>query len=190
MHFLVEPETLEMLEGRRIFVASLSGRPIGFLVLSPSPARGGWLTEQFVRGRSAPNGTVELMMQAAVAAVEGEVVTMGIVPLARKGADPGVRNPAWLEVLARWARAHGWRFYNFQGLEWFKDKFHPDRWDPIYVISKEREFSFRTLYAVAAAFTGESPIRAIGRGLVRAARQELAGLRVRRGGPQKIRDWH
>ncbi|MEZ0325990.1 MAG: phosphatidylglycerol lysyltransferase domain-containing protein [Fimbriimonas sp.] len=173
MHFLVEPETLGMLDGRRIFVATIADKPVAFLVLSPAPARGAWLTEQFVRGRQAPNGTVELMMVEAVSSVEGELVTMGIVPLAQKARDPAIHNPVWLEALSRWARAHGRRFYNFGGLEWFKDKFHPDRWDPIYVISKEPKFSLRTLHAVAAAFTGEPPLKAIARGLLKSIRQEL-----------------
>ncbi len=56
MHFLVEPETLECLEGRRVFVAEQHGKAVGFLVLSPVPERNGWLTEQFPRGHRAPNG--------------------------------------------------------------------------------------------------------------------------------------
>lgn len=169
LHFMVEPYTLDHLEGRRLFVAELRGEPVGFVTLCPAPARGAWLTEQFVRGRRAPNGTIELTLIAAIEAVRGaQMVTMGIVPLA--GALTG---PPWLRLLTRWARAHGRRFYNFDGLEWFKEKFHPEAWEPVYVISRERRFSFRTLWAIAGAFTEGPPAWALLKGLVRAVRVEL-----------------
>ena len=34
-------------------------------------------------------------------------------------------------MLSKWVRAHGKRFYNFEGLEAFKSKFRPDGWEPI-----------------------------------------------------------
>jgi len=122
MHFLVEPETLEALDGRRVFVAERDGTAIGFTVLSPVPNRNGYLTEQFVRGRRAPNGTVELALYCALKKVadEGaEYVTMGIVPLSQHSEDAGASNPVWLRLLTRWVRSHGRRFYNFDGLDAF-----------------------------------------------------------------------
>jgi phosphatidylglycerol lysyltransferase len=176
LHFLVEPETLALLDDRRVFVAQVGAEVVGFVVLSPIPVRKGWLTEQFVRGHSAPNGTVELMIDFAVRAValEGSTyVTMGLVPLSRQGAPNQDRNPFWLRFLTRWVRAHGRRFYNFGGLEAFKAKFRPSYWEPIYAISNERRFSFRTLYAIAAAFTNTSPITAVFKGALKALRQEF-----------------
>jgi phosphatidylglycerol lysyltransferase len=170
LHFLVEPFTLDHLEGRRLFVAERKGEAVGFVTLCPSPARGAWLTEQFVRGRQAPNGTIELTLLHAIETVrEAEMVTMGIVPLAGE-----VTGPPWLQLIIRWARAHGRRFYNFGGLEWFKEKFHPEVWEPVYVISRESRFSFRTLWAVAAAFTEGPPAWALMKGLAKAVRTEAA----------------
>jgi phosphatidylglycerol lysyltransferase len=180
MHFLVEPETLNHLEGRRVFVAIQAETPIAFLGLSPIPARHGWLTEQFPRGHSAPNGTVELLMLVAAETVRNEgaeLITMGIVPLAEKSKDATADNPSWLRLVTAWARAHGRRFYNFEGLEWFKDKFQPDEWEPIYAISKEDRFSLWTLYAIAAAFTDAPPPIVLAKGLWRALRSELRSLR-------------
>ncbi len=178
LHFLVEPETLSFLEDRRIFVAVRQGQPIGFTVLSPVPKRNGWLTEQFPRGRSAPNGTVECLMDAAVRAVaadNAEYVTMGLVPLStRLSFLPGT--PAWMTILLRYVRSHGRRYYNFDGLDWFKAKFHPEFWEPIYAIAKEPRFSFKTLYAVAAAFCDGPPPIAVGRGMLKAFRQEIAWM--------------
>ncbi len=182
LHFLVEPETLRNLMDRRIFAARLQGQIVAFLVLSPIPGRSGWLTEQFVRGRSAPNGTVELLLKIAAQTMlaEGaEFITMGIVPLSKRAEDDHA-NPKWLRFLASWAAAHGNRFYNFSGLDWFKNKFNPDRWDPVYVISQETKFSPSTLYAVVSAFTGSPPLIAVGRGAVRALQSEAHMILHRR----------
>lgn len=178
MHFLVEPDTLGFLEDRRVFVAERDGSPVGFTVLCPIPSRNGWLTEQFVRGRNAPNGTVELMVDAAIRQVGMDgaaMVTMGMVPLSRQvPANP--RDPGWLRLTTNWVRAHGRRFYNFDGLEWFKNKFHPDRWDPIYAVSTEPAIRPATLYAIASAFTRTSPFISVGRGMWKAVKQETSWL--------------
>ena len=93
--------------------------------------------------------------------------------------------PPWLQGLIAWVRAHGRRFLNFDGLEAFKAKFRPQAWEPVYVFSREARFSLSTLHAVASALTGEgtSPLRAVARVLVRAARQEVAWLAERRQQP-------
>ncbi|MEA2552916.1 MAG: hypothetical protein QOJ65_1092 [Fimbriimonadaceae bacterium] len=179
MHFLVEPETLDWLGDRRLFVAEQRGQAVGFVTMSPVPMRKGWLTEQFVRGQGAPNGTIELMLDTAIRAVAaqgGQMVTMGIVPLSQRASVDGVQNPGWLRGVTAWMRAHGRRFYNFDGLDTFKSKFHPDYWEPIYVISREAQFSPRTLYAIASAFTSGHPMVAVVKGLGRAVRQEAAWL--------------
>jgi phosphatidylglycerol lysyltransferase len=182
MHFLVEPETLTRLFDRRVFVARSRGQEImAFLVASPAPARGGWLIEQFVRGRAAPNGTVELLLDAAMRAFAEEgyqYVTLGLAPLSRY-ARPAEVNPAWLRLVLKWVRAHGQRFYNFEGLDNFKAKFQPWHWEPVYAIVNEPTFSPRALYAIAAAFSDGSPIWTIVRAIWRAARTELRWLRRR-----------
>jgi phosphatidylglycerol lysyltransferase len=182
MHFLVEPETLERLFDRRVFVARRGGEIVAFLVASPAPARGGWLIEQFVRGRGAPNGTVELLLDAAMRAFAAEdysYVTLGLSPLSRQAQPVPDRNPWWLRALLRWVRAHGRRFYNFEGLEAFKAKFQPDAWEPIYAIENERRFSPSMLYAIAAAFSDGSPISTVARALWKAVWTEAQWLRKR-----------
>lgn len=179
LHFLVEPETLDRLEGRRIFVALRAGEPVGFVNCSPVPARSGWLTEQFIRGKLAPNGTVELLLDAAVRALAADgarYVTMGLVPLSSHTWDATCINPVWLRWLLTWVRAHGQRFYNFAGLEQFKAKFSPDSWETIYAIANQPRFTPAMLYAIAHAFSRGSPLIAVGRGILKAARQELAWL--------------
>jgi phosphatidylglycerol lysyltransferase len=182
LHFLVEPQTLHELTGRRIFVAERGNTVVGFVNASPVPARQGWLVEQFVRTSTAPNGTIELLIDStmrAVAADGARYVTLGLVPLREQDTfRPGV-NPAWLTTVLTLARAHGRRFYNFRGLEHFKTKLRPHHWEPIYAISGEAQFSWRTLYAIAAAFTVQSPLRVAAGGLARAAQVEVKRLQTR-----------
>jgi len=178
LHFLVEPSTLSCLFDRRIFVAERAGAPVAFLVMSPIPQRQGWLTEQFVRGYDAPNGTIELLMDSAIRTIAAEgaqYITMGLVPLAHQGAQ-NEENVLWLRVLLAWIRAHGRRFYNFDGLEKFKSKFQPQFWEPIWAVSHEPHFSPGTLWAIAGAFSRQPPIRLLLRSCLRALRQESSWL--------------
>lgn len=176
LRFLVEPATLGRLFDRRVFVALRRDAAVGFLVASPIPLRNGWLVEQIVRGNAAPNGTSELLVASAMAALaEGgaSYATLGLAPLSRRAGFEPPPTPAWLTLLLRLVRAHGRRFYNFDGLDAFKAKLLPERWEPIYAISQERRFSPTTLYAIAAAFSGGSPLALVARALGRAAVQEV-----------------
>ncbi len=178
LHFLVEPDTLSRLGDRRVFVATREDQPVAFLVASPVPCRRGWLIEQFVRGTGAVNGTTQLMVDTAMRGVAdsgAEYVTLGLAPLSRR-AGHGEHNPLWLRGILGWVRAHGRRFYNFDGLDAFKARLQPERWDPVFAIAAAPAFSPRYLYAIAGAFSGGSPVGLLARGLVRAASTELGWL--------------
>ncbi|HST07694.1 MAG TPA: DUF2156 domain-containing protein [Gemmatimonadaceae bacterium] len=180
LHFLVEPETLRQLEDRRVFVATRGGRAVvAFTILSPVSARNGWLVEQIVRGRAAPNGTAELLIDSAMRAVGDagfSYATLGLSPLSQRGGFPPPRLPMWLRLVLEWVRLHGARFYNFGGLETFKAKFNPQIWEPIYALADSPRFSPRDLYAIAGAFSGGAPIRLVLVALLRAARSEAGSL--------------
>jgi phosphatidylglycerol lysyltransferase len=179
LHFVIEPDTLARLEHRRIFIAERESRIEGFLVLSPIPARRGWLTEQFPHRPQAPNGTVESMIAAAartLAAGGSEYITLGLSPLSRRAAIPRFDNPLWIKILLAWLRKHGQRFYNFDGLDSFKAKFRPGGWEPVFAISNEPTFSGQTMWAIAKAFTANRPFRVIAGGLSKALRTEAADV--------------
>jgi phosphatidylglycerol lysyltransferase len=157
------------------------------------PARRGWLIEQFVRSPDAPNGTVELLIDTAVRRLAAEgagYVTLGLAPLAdRAHADPPGTPPLWLRLLLGWMRAHGRRFYDFRGLESFKAKFSPMRWEPVYAIVDRARIMPRMTWAIAAAFTGGAPASVFVRALARAVRQEAVWmLSAARGAPAARRD--
>jgi phosphatidylglycerol lysyltransferase len=184
MHFLIEPETLAGQRDRRIFVAQKEGSSIGFLNLSPVPQRNGWLAEQFVRDDDAPNGTVELMLAKAMEALSesgAEYFTLGLSPLTEHSGPLRLHEsaPPLIRFLLALIRAHGKRFYNFEGLEFFKTKFDPEEWEPIYAISNEPRFTFRALYAIGCAFTNGHPIRTVLGGFVKAIQSEFKTLKKR-----------
>jgi phosphatidylglycerol lysyltransferase len=125
MGFLVQVDLFSFPVERRHFVAEHNGVIVGFLGVVPIYARRGWFFEDLLRDPDAPNGTVELLVDAGMrAAVEEGVphVTLGLVPLAGEVAP-------WLRVARRWGRA----LYDFDGLRGFKAKLAPRAWEPIYL---------------------------------------------------------
>lgn len=182
LHFLVEPETLRTLDDRRVFVAERGDREVvGFTVFSPVPRRNGWLVEQIIRARAAPNGTAELLLDTAVRAVAADgasYVTLGLSPLSERGTPP-VGMPLWLKLVLKWVKVHGRRFYNFGGLDAFKAKFNPESWEPIYAIADSPSFPPRALYAIAGAFSGGAPVALVLKAVLRAARQEMVTMRTK-----------
>lgn len=180
LHFMVEPETLSRLEYRRTFVAEREGEVVGFVVLSPVAQRNGWLFEQFPHVPSAPNGTVELMIDTAmdaIAADGSDYATLGLSPLSRRISVEGLDNPFWLRLLLAWLRKHGKRFYNFDGLDAFKAKLQPETWEPVFAVCSEPRVRPRTIYAIAVAFSGNAPIRMVAGGLWKAAAAEFRHAR-------------
>jgi phosphatidylglycerol lysyltransferase len=207
LHFLTEAVTLDRLADRRLFVATPQEDKkdkedkkdrenqreaqedqesvTGFLIATPVPDRNGWLIEQIARSPNAPNGTVELLVDAMMHAFAAEgcaYVTLGMAPLSRRAnvsSDSEAPPRLWLRLLLSWVRAHGTRFYNFEGLDAFKAKFRPDVWEPLYAISNETRFSPRTLYAIAAAFSDGPPPLALSLAMLSALKQEIVWLRAR-----------
>ncbi len=150
--------------GRRLFVATLPGGRVGaYLTACPVPRRNGWLVDKVVRRPDAPNGTAELLIDAAARALAdgSDRLTLGLAPLsgivrsaASENEDAGVdvEVPAWIGLVERLAVRHGRRFYDFAGLYAFKRKFRPDAWEPVYLLSRDPRLSFGTMLAVAGAF--------------------------------------
>ena len=186
LHFLVEPNVLDgVLADRIILLARRDSVPVAFLVASPTRARNGYLVELLARSPAAPNGTSELLIDAAMrrfAEDSCEYATLGLVALAHAADGEIGRNPSWLRALIYFARAHANRFYNFRGLEHFRVKMVPERWEPVFAIANEPQFSPFTLYAMGAAFSGIAPWAAIALGIAKAAREEVrAVFRGQRG---------
>jgi phosphatidylglycerol lysyltransferase len=187
LRFLAEPHTLDRLEERRVFVAVQAEKLVGFLIASPISSRSGWLFEQVIRCADAPNGTAESLIDFAMRKVAddgAQYVTLGLVPLSRRGTvtfPSHIQNPLWLRLVLAWARAHGRRFWNFDGLEAFKAKFQPENWEAIFAIANQPRFTPRLLLGIARAFHPDaehlSAPQAIGHIVTDALYQEWQRLR-------------
>jgi phosphatidylglycerol lysyltransferase len=144
MGFLVQVDPFTFPAERRYFIAERSGHAIAFLGVIPIYARDGWFFEDFLRDPSAPNGTVELLVDVAMRTAAAEAVpyvTLGLVPLS------GEVGP-WLRA----ARRLGKSLYDFDGLRAFKAKLQPRTWDPIFLSFPAKKSPFVAIYDTLKAF--------------------------------------
>jgi phosphatidylglycerol lysyltransferase len=144
MAFLVQVDPFTFPEERRYFVAEREGAVVGFLCVIPIYARPGWFFEDFLRDPNAPNGTVELLVDAGMrAAVDERIgyVTLGLVPLS------GEISP-WLRAARRWGKS----LYDFDGLRAFKAKLKPRAWDPIFLAYPKSATGFVAMFDTLTAF--------------------------------------
>lgn len=144
MGFLVQLSLFAEAEERRCLVAEVDGRLVGVLGMIPIYARGGWFCEDLLRDPSAPNGTIELLVDAAMrlAAAEGcAYVTLGLAPLSGS-------IPAPLRAARRWGVA----LYDFEGLRAFKAKLRPHQWVPIFLSYPAQQSGLFATVDILAAF--------------------------------------
>jgi len=145
--FLVAvPHAFESVDGER-FVALKDELVIGVACVIPVPGRNGWFLEHLLRDPDAPNGTVELLVDAVMrwAAERGSSwLTLGLAPLAGNVPPP-----------LRLARQRlGW-LYDFEGLRRFKAKLQPCDWVPIYLaFPRSRSAALAIFDALSAFATG------------------------------------
>jgi len=159
MGFLVDVQPFHFGAERRYFVAEREGVLVGFLAAVPIYGRAGWLLEDFLRDPRAPNGTSELIIDAAMRALGEEgsrYVTLGLAPLAGP-----------LRGTLRAARALSAALYDFEGLRAFKAKLQPHAWEPIYLAHPPRSSSHVALVDALAAFARGSFVRFGGATLLR-----------------------
>lgn len=124
MDFLVALEPFSFAEDHRYYVAARAGRVIAFTSLVPVPARGGWLVEDTCRSGGVPNGTTELLLDAAMRdACRDAFVSLGLAPLSGRVAP-----------VLRLARAIGAPLFPFASLRAFKRRLHPCAWESVWLV--------------------------------------------------------
>jgi phosphatidylglycerol lysyltransferase len=144
MGFLVQLHLHTELAERRFFTAAQGDELCGFLSMVPVFARRGWFVEDLVRLPEAPNGTAELLIDAAMraAAADGSgYLTLGLAPLG------GAVGP-WLRI----ARRTGGPLYDFRGVHAFKAKLRPQSWAPIFISYPRSQLGVTTVYDALGAF--------------------------------------
>ncbi len=156
MHFLVDVAPFDHADARRMLIAervrdSGAREVVALLSLAPVPLRGGWLFEHLLRDPAAPNGTAELLIDAAMRALaDAQVrwVTLGLAPLS------GEVN-RWLRAARQLSRP----FFNFAGLAAFKRKLRPQHWEPVYVAFPREAIGMVAVLDGLRAFADGSAVR-------------------------------
>ena len=151
MGFLVTVSLFEEPALHRYYVAERDGAVVAFVSLVPIGDDAGLLVEDLVRARHAPNGTTELLFDAAMreAARDGVAsVTWGLAPLAAEAPLP-----------MRMIGALGRGLYDFRGLRAFKTRLHPHTWQPVYLVYPRGEAWPLHLVDALRAFAGGSLLR-------------------------------
>lgn len=163
LRFLLEVQVLHRAHERRTFVALRNGRVVALLGAVPIYARQGWFFRDLVRDPSAPNGTSELLFDAALRAVATsgcERVTMGLVPFAQND-----------ERWGRLVQLLGRRFYNFSGLERFRRRLLPQHWEPVFLRYPKRQGVTFAVWDALAALMGRNPLSWVAASVVRPTRR-------------------
>jgi phosphatidylglycerol lysyltransferase len=106
----------------------------------------------------APNGTMDFLFTSLLQYFKGEGYrwfNLGMAPLS--GLSPHRLAPLWTR-LARWVSRHGDRFYKFEGLRAFKNKFKPE-WRSHY-LAYPGGVSLPQILIDVTALIASSPARA------------------------------
>ena len=123
-------------ESRRYFVAFEGEDVRGFLVATPVPARESYFLEDLILHPSAPRGTGELLTLEAMVALRDSGVkeaSLGVVSMNAVGCRKNESLPRSLVFLTQTLPNVLKRFYNFKGLEVYRKRFKPHRWDRVHV---------------------------------------------------------
>ena len=145
MGFLLTLAMFERPDEHRYFAAERDGALVAFASLVPIYAKKGFLVEDLVRDRSAPNGTTELLFDCALHAVPKDApVTWGLAPLA--GA------PWPMRAIGKLARG----LYDFRGLRAFKARLHPSEWQRVSLVVPRGRSRAVAILDVLRAFAGGS----------------------------------
>ncbi len=145
--FVAAVAPFELLADRRVFVARIGERFVGALFAIPIGTTRAWLLDHVVRDRTAPNGTAELLVDAAFRGLVrygAQRATLGLCPLSG-------RVPAPLRWVSRLSRG----LFDFRGLHAFKAKLKPQAWQRVLVEHPGQTALFGTVRALRA-FAGGS----------------------------------
>ena len=155
--FLVAVEPFHAPLEHLYFLAERQGRPVQFLSAVPIYGRSGWLMEDMLRGAEAPNGTTELVIDALMRTLRGDPhwVTPGLTPLTGP-------TPWWMRA----TRFVTVPLYDFSGLQKFRARLRPSRWDPVW-LAWDRGPAVSVLLDVLRAFANDRMLRFAGRSLLR-----------------------
>ena len=161
--FLNATRPLEGGAERRYFVAcrGAGGKVEGFLVATPIPAQKAYFLEDTVLSATAPRGVGELLTVEALERLRQSGIrecSLGIVAMVSAAARVQGSMPPVIRFLFLQVPKQARRIYNFDGLELFRKRFKPHRWEPVIVCFKnesplsETRAWFKVIIATVKSF--------------------------------------
>jgi hypothetical protein len=181
MRFVVALEPFVFADEHRYFVAERGDDVVAFLSAVPVYATRGWLVEDLPRNRRAPNGTVEMLLDAmmrdaaeseSVSAFATSFVSPNVSPYVSMGLAP-LTGP--VSAFFRLARFVGRPLYDFRGLRSFKERLRPSSWRRVCLAFPRSEMAALHVVESLRAFAGGS--------LVAFGLRTLGRLRLHPSGP-------
>ncbi|NNM84964.1 MAG: DUF2156 domain-containing protein [Phycisphaerales bacterium] len=141
-------------EQQVVLAGEQHGQMVAYITACPIPQGRGYLIDQIVRTPDAPNGTSELLIDAMMRRLYqqgAQFVSLGLVALSQH-APKASMEASWLGMAQRLARRYGSQWYNFAGLEAFRSRLRPQRWEPLYMMFSRRLTNWDAAYGAASAF--------------------------------------
>lgn len=138
--------------GKRWLYAKQAGHLVGILLLNQLKANEGWLLNNVMITKNAPNGLSELLVISALQMLEIENcqhVIIGPVPAKRLGKIEGLGRFA--TTLTRWAYKGAQKVFRLGGHEVFWEKFQPAV-KPAFLLFPENNLSISSIKALLRAF--------------------------------------
>jgi pimeloyl-ACP methyl ester carboxylesterase len=156
LRYLTEPIDPYRLGPRELLVARQRDAVVGFLSVAAIPPSGLATVEQITRKPSAPTGTMEALILEFFdwAKEKGAIqATLGLAPFQHCFVDPKALPQPWRGVVKA-IQADRLPGYRFSGLNRFKAKFGPGRWEPRYLACPNDMRWMKLARLLHAAFYG------------------------------------
>lgn len=138
--------------GKRYFYAKQAGRTIGLVILNEMKEKNGWLLNNVMIVKDAPNGLSEALVMTALQTVQKEGCTyllIGPVPSKELGKITGVGQiPA---TLTRWLFKTIKYIFHLEGHATFWQKFQP-KVEGSYLIFPQRNLGLSSIKSVLSAY--------------------------------------
>ena len=161
LDFLNQVKPWLHMQYKRYFRVIYNGRQLGYLSAIPIPEMNAWYLIDLIRTPTAPLGTTELLISAAVSTLLKEgasFMTLGMAPLAKVEADERAIAPKLYGYFDFVFEKMSF-FYNFKSLYQYKEKLKPTSWRPLYLITSERSFGIRSTLGLFQAIFPEGLLK-------------------------------
>ena len=138
--------------GKRWFYAMMGDHLVGILLLNQLQVKEGWLLNNVMITKDAPNGISELLVISALQTLEKEgcrFVTIGPVPAKQLGQIVGLGNLS--TKATRFAYKCAQKIFHLNGHEIFWEKFQPEI-QSSFLLFPQQNLSFSSIRALLRAF--------------------------------------